>query len=168
MWTGSFGQTSMRAFKSGEILPSELSVQHSVQRPGEVSCKSLSHIWLRHSGTGLENRRAAMHRGFKSLPLRFVSKALRESGQDATRRSGNGLRLVVSGEPEGGQYVPGFNYSQPESAVRGRKCDKNEPTELALSPPTLDEVRRTVQDCQELPEPIRAACSDVDTLTTSL
>jgi len=56
MWTGSLGQTSIRAFKSGEILPSELSVQHAVQRPGDVSCKSLLHSWLRHSGTGLENR----------------------------------------------------------------------------------------------------------------
>ncbi len=114
--------------------------------------------------TGLENRRAAMHRGFKSLPLRSESKALNESQQDAISCSGNGLRLVVSGEPEDGEDAPGFNRSELESAVRARKWHKNEPTESAQLPPTVE----TVQDCAEFPEPIRAAGSDVDTLTMSL
>ena len=106
---------------------------------------------------GLENRCTARYRGFKSHPLRLVSKALIESQQDAISCSGNGLRLVVSGEPEDGEVAPGCSRSQPESAVRARKCDKNEPTELATSPPTLDEVRRLVKNCDELPEHIRAA-----------
>jgi len=67
------------------------------------------------------------------------------------------LRLVVSDELEDGEVAPGFNGSQPESAVQAKKCDKNEPTKLATSPPTLDEVRRMVQECDELPEHIRAA-----------
>jgi hypothetical protein len=106
---------------------------------------------------GLENRCTARYRGFKSHPLRFDSEALNESQKDAISCSGNGLRLVVSDEPEDGEVAPGFNRSQPESAVRAKKCDKNEPTELAKSPPTVDEVRRTVQNCEELPEHIRAA-----------
>jgi hypothetical protein len=67
------------------------------------------------------------------------------------------LRLVVSGESEDVEDAAGFNRSQPESAVRPKKCDNNEPTELAKSPTTVDEVRRTVQICEELPEHIRAA-----------
>jgi hypothetical protein len=83
--------------------------------------------------------------------------ALNESQQDAISCSGNGLRLVVSGDPEVGEDAPDFNRSQPESAVRTKKCDRNEPTESGESPPTVDDVRQTIQDCEELPEPIRAA-----------
>jgi hypothetical protein len=67
------------------------------------------------------------------------------------------LRLVVSGEPEDGEDAPGFNRSELESAVRARKWHKNEPTESAQLPPTVETVRQTVQDCAELPKPIRAA-----------
>lgn len=107
--------------------------------------------------TGLENRRTARYRGFESPPLRFDSKAVSESQQDAISCSGNGLRLVVSGEPEDGEDAPGFNRSQPEAAVRAKKCDRNEPIELGQSRPTVETVRQSIQDCAELPEPVRAA-----------
>lgn len=106
---------------------------------------------------GLENRCTARYRGFKSHPLRLDSKTLSDSQQDAIGCSGNGLRLVVSGEPQDGEVAPGCSRSQPESAVRAKKCDKNEPTELATSPPTIDEVRRMAQNCDELPKHIRSA-----------
>ena len=106
---------------------------------------------------GLENRCAARYRGFESLPLRLDSSALNESRNDAISCSGNGLRLVASGEPEVADGAAVCNQSQSESAVRAKKCDKNEPIKLATLPPTLDELRQTVQDCEELPEYIRSA-----------
>jgi hypothetical protein len=99
---------------------------------------------------GLENRRTARYRGFKSLPLRLDTKALSESQQDAISCSGNGLRLVVSGEPEDSEVAPGSNRSQTESAVLAKKWHKNEPTESGQSPPTVDEVHWTVQNGDEM------------------
>lgn len=93
----------------------------------------------------------------ESPPLRLVSETLNEAQKDAICCSGNGLRLVVSGESEDADGAAECNRPQAESAVRAKKCDKNEPIELATSPPTLDELRQTVQDCDELPEHIRAA-----------
>jgi hypothetical protein len=123
---------------------------------------SIIHIRNRRGGrvaecAGLENRCTARYRGFKSHPLRLDSKALNEPQKDAISCSGNGLRLVVSDEPEDVEHAVAFNRSQPESAVRAKKCDKNEPTELGRSVPTLDEVRKAVDGCEELPEHIRAA-----------
>ena len=108
---------------------------------------------------GLENRCTARYRGFKSHPLRFDSKALNESQKDAISCSGNGLRLVVSGEPEDGEVAPGSNRSQPESAVRARKCDKNEPTESLDRPVSVEQLCELVELCVDLPEHIRSAVS---------
>jgi hypothetical protein len=64
---------------------------------------------------------------------------------------------VVSGEPEDSDDSTACNPSQTESAARAKKWHKNEPTESGQSPPAVNEVRRTVQDCEELPEHIRTA-----------
>jgi hypothetical protein len=102
---------------------------------------------------GLENRCTARYRGFKSHPLRLVSKALIECQKDAISCTGNGLRLVVSGNSEDVEDAPIFNRSQPESAVRSKKCDKKSQQNWPGHPRRsmrFDEQFRTARRCPNI------------------
>jgi len=78
-----------------------------------------------------------------------------------------GCVLSFFGELEDVEDALECNRCQPESAVRARKCDKTEPTELAKSPRLsmrFDEQIRTVRSSGTSPR--RGAGFDIDAVTS--
>ncbi len=99
----------------------------------------------------------------ESPPLRLDSSGINDTQKGAISCSRNGLRLVVSDEPEAGEVATGVDRSQPDSAAQAQigaeraQFDAEPDAAYSSSVPTVDEVRSMVETCESLPEHIRAA-----------
>jgi hypothetical protein len=81
---------------------------------------------------------------------------INDTQEDAISCSGNGLRLVVSDEPEAREVSTGVSRSQQKSAAQAQFGAASDAAHSAAVS-TVDDLRVVVENCESLPEHIRAA-----------